>query len=290
MKTFHFAQLLILLILAGCGTPKQIVSYQQNAEAEALQGNYTQAVEAWKQHFVQQPAEQIEGAVYAKAAQTAFLAGEEDLATGWFDQARYKNFADADMYFTLAKIYQSQNNLSKELSALEFYTEHFNENKEIVYARLFDIYIEIESVDKALNAWEKTNDSFKNETARQKTFFLIHKKLGNNTVCDSLSAVILEKEPQNVEALEWNAQKYYWLGENRYQQEMEKYNQNKTTKQYRVLLNELELVTADLKKALPYFEKLWAMNPGEKYAGYLANIYARFGDEKKSDSYKKYLK
>jgi hypothetical protein len=71
---------------------------------------------------------------------------------------------------------------------------------------------------------------------------------------------------------------------------MEKYNQNKTTKQYRVLLNELELVTADLKKALPYFEKLWAMNPGEKYAGYLANIYARFGDEKKSDSYKKYLK
>jgi hypothetical protein len=145
-------------------------------------------------------------------------------------------------------------------------------------------------VDKALNAWEKTNDSFKNETARQKTFFLIHKKLGNNTVCDSLSLVILEKEPQNVEALEWNAQKYYWLGENRYQQEVEKYNQNKTTKQYRVLLNELELVTADLKKALPYFEKLWAMNPGEKYAGYLANIYARFGDEKKSDSYKKYLK
>lgn len=290
MKTSHFAQLLILLILAGCGTPKQIVSHQQNAEAEALQGNYTQAVEAWKQHFVQQPAEQIEGVVYAKAAQTAFLAGEKDLATAWFDQARYKNFADADMYFTLAKIYQSQKNLSKELSALEFYTEHFNENVEPVYARLFDIYIEIESADKALTAWEKTNDSFKNETARQKAFFLIHKKLENNTVCDSLSLVILEKEPQNVEALEWNAQKYYWLGENRYQQEMEKYNQNKTTKQYRVLLNELELVTADLKKALPYFEKLWAMNPGEKYAGYLANIYARFGDEKKSDFYKKYLK
>ncbi|MDO8951444.1 MAG: hypothetical protein Q7U86_02405, partial [Draconibacterium sp.] len=79
-------------------------------------------------------------------------------------------------------------------------------------------------------------------------------------------------------------------GENRYEREMEKYNKNKTNKQYKILLTELDLATADFKRALPFFEKLWGIEPGEKYAGYFANIYARFGDDTKVNYYKKYLK
>ena len=71
---------------------------------------------------------------------------------------------------------------------------------------------------------------------------------------------------------------------------MKAYEKNKTRKQYNVLVKELDLVTADFKKALPYLEKLWKQNPGKEYAGYFANIYARFGDEKKAGYYKNYMK
>ena len=63
-----------------------------------------------------------------------------------------------------------------------------------------------------------------------------------------------------------------------------------TNKQYKILLEQLELSTADFKKSLVYLEKLWKLEPGKKYASYFANIYARFGDEAKAKSYEKYLK
>jgi tetratricopeptide (TPR) repeat protein len=289
MKISNYIVLFIFLILAGCGAPKMLVSYKDNAEKATEQGNYIQAVEAWKQYFNQQPVEETTGAAFASAAQSAFLLKDINLALNWFDQARYKNFADAEMYSTLSKIYKAQNNLSKELSALEFFVENFGDSSNEINYRMFEVYTEVEMPDKALNVWEKLNADSKNELTIQKLFFQLNKEKENNEVCDSMALIILKKEAENVEALEWMAKKYYWLAENRYQEQMEKYNQNKTTKQYKILLNELDLVTADFKKSLPYFEKLWDLNPGEKYASYFANIYARFGDEKKVKTYQKYL-
>jgi tetratricopeptide (TPR) repeat protein len=247
-------------------------------------------VEAWKQYFGNQPMAEISGADYAEAARIAYKTGDENLASGWFDQARYKNYASAEMYFTLAGIYRSQKNISKELSALEFYADNYSENLSAINNRLFEIYNEIDLNDKALETWNKMDSEAKNDILNLKTYFKINRELENAAVCDSVSLVILQKEPENVEALLWNGEKYYWLGENRYQREMEKYNNNKTNKQYKILLAELDLATADFKKALPYFEKLWKIEPGEKYASYFANIYARFGDDDKVNYYKKYLK
>jgi len=141
-----------------------------------------------------------------------------------------------------------------------------------------------------LEIWQKLSDANKSKVANINSYFLIQQELNDTVVCDSVSLVLLEKNPEHVEALEWIAKKYYWLGENRYQREMEKYNKKKTTRQYNVLLKELDLVTADFKRSLPYFEKLWKIEPGEKYASYFANIYARFNDEKKAKYYQKYLK
>jgi tetratricopeptide (TPR) repeat protein len=289
MKIGKYIGFVVIVVMAACSGPKSFISLKNSAENKAAQGNYTQAVESWQQYFNQQPVEEIDGGTFANAAQSAFQAGKSELAVDWFDQARYKNFSSAEMYSTLAKIYQSQGNLSKELSALEFYAENYNENQGETNNRLFTIYYEIEMFDKALAVWEKLNEASKNELSNQEKFFQINLEKENTGVCDSVSLIILQKNPQNVDALEWNAKKFYWKAENRYQEEMEKYNKNKTTKQYRTLLNELDKVSTDFKKALPYFKKLWEMNPGEKYAGYMANIYARFGDEKKADYYKKFL-
>lgn len=294
MKLISFLLgLIIVVFLAGCSGPKVTVtgvSQKAVAEKATTDGNYAQAVEAWKQYFNVQPISEISGDDYAEAAQTAFKINDVNLAIGWFDQARFKNFADAEMYATLGKIYRSQQNISKELSALEFYASNFTENLNEVNRRLFEIYFEIKMFDEAIGAWNKMDANVKNEISNLKTYFKINRDKENTEVCDSLSLVILEKEPANIDALEWNGNKFYRLGENRYQREMEKYNKNKTNKQYKILLTELDLATADFKRALPFFEKLWKIEPGEKYASYFANIYARFGDETKVNYYKKYLK
>ncbi len=106
-----------------------------------------------------------------------------------------------------------------------------------------------------------------------------------------MSRELLDLNPRHPAALEWNAKKYFWQGENRYKREMEAYENNKTTRQYRILLKELKKSTRDYKKALGFFEKLWAVKPSERerYASYLATIYARFGDKEKADHYKKFL-
>jgi len=289
-----FTGLIIFAVMAGCGGPKAIqtenVSQKVLAEKAAAEGNLQQALVSWKQYFSEQPITEISGADYAEAAQIAFKTGDENLAVSWFDQARYKNFADAEMYSTLAKIYRLQQNISKELSALEFYSTNFAENLNEMNTRLFEIYFEIKLNDKALETWEKMDSNVKNEISNLKTYFKINRELENAEVCDSVSLIILQKEPENVEALQWNGEKYYWRGENRYQREMEKYNNNKTNKQYKILLTALDLATADFKRALPYFEKLWKIEPGENYASFFANIYARFGDETKVNYYQKYLK
>jgi len=295
MKQFIFLTgFILILFLTNCSGPKlattPVISGKTVAENEMAAGNFAQAVNAWKQYFSQTPLEQTTGDEFARAAQSAFKAGDQTQSVNWFDQARYKNFADAEMYLTLAKIYNSQQNISKELSALEFCKSNFSDNLNAVNMRLFEIYSEIKMFDEALVSWSEMDENSKSEISNLKKYFSINKAMENTDICDSLSLVILDKEPANVDALEWNGNKFYWLGENRYQREMEKYNKNKTNKQYKILLNELDLATADFKKALPYFEKLWTIEPGEKYASYMANIYARFGDENKVNFYKKYMK
>jgi tetratricopeptide (TPR) repeat protein len=288
-----FPGLFIILVFVACTGPKvsaPVVTNKTVAEKSAAEGNYAQAVEAWKKYFGETSIEKTAGSEFAAAAQAAFKSGDPDLTVNWFDQARYKNHADAQMYLTLAEIYRQQNNISKELTALEYVATNFPSESSTISERMFQVYHEIKEPEKALASWSNMDNSQKNELVNLAGYFDIKKELKDTVACDSISLTLLEKDPQLTEALEWNAFKYYWMGEKRYQREMAKYNKNKTNRQYVLLLNELNLSTADFKKSLSFLEKLWKINPGEKYAGYFANIYARFGDEAKSNSYKKYLK
>ncbi len=292
-QTFYFFALGLIILLASCKGPKIIaptISNKALAEKAVADGNYAVSVENWKKHFDQQALAEVPGSDFALAALAAHKAGDPNQAVSWFDQARYKNFADADMYFTLAKIFRSQQNISKELSTLEYFKANFYTNEGEINQRLFEIYFEINMYDKLQDIWRAMDENSKSEIQNLKNWFKVNQALEKKNVCDSLALVIVEKEPENTEALVWLGDKYYWLAENRYQREMEKYNNNKTNRQYRILLGELDLATADFKRALPYFEKLWKIEPGEKYASYFANIYARFGDEAKVNFYKKYLK
>lgn len=281
---------IIALFISSCTGPKIISSLKNDAAGYETAGDFTQATTTWEQYFTQTPIETVAGNEFAQAAKTAFKAGNLIKAKGWFDQARYKNYADAEMYTTLAKIYNSENNLSKELSVLETYIQKYGNEVAEVNTRLFAIYSEIDLNEKALQLWKKMDATSKNTEANLNNYFKVNKALENNLVCDSVSLALLKLNPENIDALLWNAKKHYWSGQNRYQQEMAKYEQHKTRKNYNILLKELDLVTADFKKSLPFLNTLWKLEPNKEYAAYLANIYALFGDKKKTNFYKNYMK
>jgi len=291
MKSGNIYILFAVLVLAACGGPRNMTIYKENAKSEIAAGNYAAAVVSWKTYFNQQSEAEgeITGAEYAQAAKTAHKAGMDDQAVAWFDQARYKNYAGEEMYLALAEIFREKDNLSKELSALEFYQENFSQNNPEVNSRLFTIYDEIDMTEKALNMWQTLPESKKSTEENLEKYYKINKDLDNETVVDSVSLALLEINPNHTEALEWNAMKYYWKAENLYKREMQKYETNKTRSQYRKLLEQLDVVTATFKESLTYFEKLWEQNPGEKYAPYMANIYARFNDDQKANYYRGFI-
>jgi hypothetical protein len=293
MKVKSNVLLFVVLFTAGCGTTRDLTLHKKRAETAESDGNYGRAMDAWQTYINEkkEAEEEVEGAVYARAAKTAFKAGKDDLAVNWFDQARYSEYADEKMYSVLAEIFHEKDNLSKELNALEYLFEHFGKENADVNERLFDIYHEIDMVEKALRVWDYLPGEAKGEEQNLEKYFEINKSLENEAICDSVSRELLERNPEHLEALEWNAKRNFWMAENRYQREMEKYNNNKTTRQYRILLKELDKSTADFKKARQYFEKLWELNSGKRkqYASYLATIFARFSDEQKASYYKKFL-
>src|SRR5210317_874995 len=96
------------IIFFSCGGPKVLTSGKTDAASLETSGNYTQATVSWQEYFNQTPLEQTAGGDFASAAKTAYKSGNKELALSWFDQARYKNYSDAEMYATLAKIYRSE--------------------------------------------------------------------------------------------------------------------------------------------------------------------------------------
>ncbi|MBW6533479.1 MAG: hypothetical protein K0B11_00585 [Mariniphaga sp.] len=280
------------IFVVSCSAPKVLVDYKLNAEQAELQGDYEKAAIAWKQYLKQFPGmNDLDGSVYAQAAQAAYNAGEIDQAVDWFDQARFRDFASAEMYSTLAEIYRKQDNLSRELSSLEFLQENFDGEVEGVNSRLFAIYNEIDMTEKALDVWEEMPQEAKGTEPNLEKYFELNKQLGNDEILDSVSIVLLELNPENVNGLEWNATKFYHQAEERYQREMARYENNRTRSQYRILLKELDKVTADFRVALGYFEKLWEFKPESRkdYAGYMSNIHVRFNNEQKASYYRSFV-
>lgn len=289
MKYAIYIYSLALFVLVACGGPKVIVSHNTTAQQAYASGNYTEALVSWKLYLTDTPLEEISGKDFELAALTAYKAGEPGQAAQWFDQARYKNHSSIPMYKALAEIYHNDNNLSKELNALELLTSDLNDPSMDVKVRLYDIYVEINETEKAVSIWEKMDEASKGTPERLESYFEIQKDKENKDACDALAVLLLEKDANNHNALDWQAKKYYWLGEKHYQKELASYEANKTSKQYKILLQELDKATADLKTALTYLDKLWVNHKTKEYASYLASIYGRFGDEKKVAYYKGFM-
>ena len=292
MKNSLLILISLIVIATACKGPGAAVKQAPQIPAE-MPSDPSLALQVWKDYIDYKVNQQltVTGEEYYNASGFAMSAGDNALASEWLENSLSVGYDSPLAYQNLATIYKGQNNLSKELNNLKILAEKYPgyENISDVHERLFEIYLEVDKSE-AFARWNHLSMEVRNKEPNLDAYLRFSMAADNHARTDSIADAMLKINPKHVAALEWNAVKFYEKAEDRYQLEMNKYNRNKTHVQYQFLLNALKVVTADFKKSLTYFDPLWEMDPGSKYAAYMANIYNRLGNPEKADYYKKFVK
>jgi tetratricopeptide (TPR) repeat protein len=289
MRKNLFVLLVIIAYLSACSGGNKITKLTDQGMAAFNKGDYATALEVWEpviKDYLDNDRES-ECPLYGMAGQAAFKLGMFDKGQEYMQQAiYYKSASPADLVLA-AEEYRKIDNLSKEIETLETYLERFpsEAGNPGVRERLFETYIESENWTPAIDIWPSLPEETRSSLDFMEDYFLANARVDNNEVCEEYAGKILEVDPENIPAMEFFGKKYYKLAEDRYQAEMEAYEKNKTNKQYAQLLKAFETVTENFKTSLGYFTKLYELDPSPDYARYLANIYARLDDKKKSEYY-----
>jgi len=277
------------LFISGC-SPTLKISKNELAKQAFEAGKLEKSLQLYEEIIATEEAAGAltEGNHYEEAGKTAEALGDMTKAESYYKLAIYYKTASADVYQKLAGYYRQQDNISKESGMLEPLLNLFpkSEQAKAEKARLYQIYIETEQWEKAVTLWPPNAGSAQDENLLG-TYFAAQKKLGNDEKVDELSAALLKLNPENKAALDWKAIALYNKGENRYQKELQDYESNKTRRQYKIMLDGLDASTASFKDALKIFEELYKQESNKTYALYIANIYARFGDEANAKRYQK---
>jgi len=280
---------LAVLFVGGCSPAIKLTKNQQAKQAFDA-GKLETSLQLYEEIIA---AEEEAGTLaeanhYEEAGKTAEALGDMTKAESYYKLAIYYKTASADVYQKLAAYYRQQANISKESGMLEPLMSLYPESNQAKAekARLYQIYIQTEQWEKAVTLWPP-NAGAAQDGSLLNTYFTAQKKLGNDEKLDELSADLLALNPENKAALEWKAKALYNKGEERYQKELQDYENNKTNKQYKIMLAGLDVATAYFKQSLKIFEQLYGREADKSYALYIANIYARFGDEPNAKRYQK---
>ena len=277
--------LFIILILHSCATQK----LTEEGKTAYQAGDYGSALNAWDQVIEKDESngERADADIYFKAGLAARELDQPKKARNYLETAEYLEFSSPRLYATLAEINKKFDNLSKEIEALEGYHKNYPQGDRInaITVRLFETYVESEQWKKAADIWPEIKNQAQSDSDLLTQYLTVNKKLENDALCNKLSDQILELDPDNTIALEWNARRYFWKAEDVYVKEMKDYKNNRTTSQYDRLLNKLDEVYPTFEKSLDYFLKLYEVDPKPKYAEYIGNIYKRLQEEDKADYY-----
>ena len=291
---FAFVSIALILSMLGCGSGKQLAQKNETAETYYMSNNYSDALFAYNEiiKIYENNNNSVACPVYTKAGESALKTGNYKLAIDYLKKACNSNFVDEATYLYLSQAYAKVDNLSLEMMALVDYLEKFPEGKniDIVKTRLFYTYVESDNFEKALELWPDVYSNNQPDTQLLEAYFKVNKSLDNTDLCNDIAQQLLDIDAENVVAITWFGKQYYRIAEDRYQKEMKVYNNHKTNKQYRILLKALDVVTADFKKSLSYFKKLYAIQPTADNANYLSHIYGRLSDKKKEAYYKELAK
>ncbi len=276
-------------LIVGC-TGSKYMEMTNSGENDYLEGNYREALETSEQIIteIEAKGKPASGEVYTLAGMAAYELQEYDKSLVYLEKAQEEDYSDDNLYLYLAKNYQLIDNLSREIAALEKHLTKFPNSKETeqVRARLLHTCIESENFDLAGLLWSEMDSTSKTDIGNMETWLILNEMQDNGSVCDSVAPLILETEPGNEPALKWTAESHFWKAENSYQYHMKAYKENRTRKQYAILLKAFKQVNSDFRASRDYFLKLYEINPDPEYARYLGNIFTRLDDEKKANYYR----
>ncbi|MCF8231876.1 MAG: hypothetical protein K9J27_06765 [Bacteroidales bacterium] len=279
--------LLVLFIVQSCST----TSLVEEGETAFKEGNYKTALTKWEQIIkeIEQQGKKVDSSLYYKTGKAALKLEQKGKARQYYEWADDGGYSSPDMYLWLSKKYNEIDNLTLEIEALENYHKDYPDGEKIdsINVRLFETYVESKQWNKAENLWPDLEEEVKSKLDMQKAWFKVNKELENDEKCDKLADQILEKDPDNLSALEWNALKYFWKADDLYVKVMKAYQNNRTTKQYKKLLKAWDKIWPDFRKSRDYFKKLYQLDPKARYAEYLGHIYKRMDKDQKAEYWNK---
>lgn len=292
---FLFIWLLFFgLISCNVLKPVAVEVDPEQAAVEAYQsGDYETARSEYESLIAAQRSsqEEVKGVYFKYAGLSAYALGQTSVALDHLERARHTDAVDDQVYAALAKIYRQVDNLSREITHLDNYLSHYPDGAEAdaFRARYFETLAEGRLWDEAYALWPDISEDKRDSEAMVQMFYQVNVALGHEERADSLAGQLLGFNPDNSEALDRLAKKFYDLAETRYQQEMDAYNRNRTNRQYALLLEAFEVLNKDYRRSLNYFLRLYNANPTREYASYLHNIYVRFQDDERARYYRQQL-
>lgn len=284
--------LIIILIFTinGCSTVQHIDELSSAALAADELGDRHEALLAYEELIKaqQERGMETEGSIYNRAGILAFELGHTSMAVEYLELARHTDDATPETFFTLALAYKKVDNLSREITNLERYLERYPRGDDAVHARvrLFETLVESMNWDQAHSLWSELPGSRYQEEDLLTGYFMVNRALGFNDKLTEIAEHLLGLNAENITALDWLAKKHFRMADSRYREEMAVYEQNRTHRQYAILLRALEVINTDLHIALDYFKRLYALEQRSEYASYLANIYERFQDDERARYYR----
>ncbi len=281
--------LLLFLLVSACSTTSQWTKLSKNAHQEFSNQEYASALQMYEEYFVahNNNPTQIPDTLYRNAGIAAYRLGQTQKALDFLNLIRHSDIAHDETQYVLALANREINNLSREITALETYVNKFpfGPHIEEMRQRLFQTYVESQNYDKAIALWPDIEENAQDNESLLNDYFIALLPTENEQELLDVSDQLITLNPENIPALLYRAEHFFWKAENRYQAEMEAYEKNRTRKQYAQLLRAFEVLNADFRRSLNLFLALYQVDPRPAYARFIGNIYLRFDDKVKAKHY-----
>lgn len=289
MNVYLRLTIILLIFFTACSTQQQFTGLDPDTSRAFDDGEYQVALGHYEDFIErhQHDVLSIPDSIYLGAGLSAYHLGQPEKSLNYLNLIRHTETADAEVHYILALLNREIDNLSREITALEMYLASEPEGEKVftMKERLFETYAESRNYEDAVKIWGEIEEHAGRNEPLLNTYFLVQKALENDDVLDDIAEDLLLLNPDNTDALYHVARKYFWRAENRYQAEMEAYENNRTHQQYARLLRAFEILNTDFHQSLNYFLRLYEIDPRPAYARYIGNIYLRFNDEGKARYY-----
>lgn len=275
LRRFHLVQLGLIMMLgllfAQCTIFRGLVHEGPEEAHEAyLAQDYATALGAYEKYIASQQEKdrQVDDLVYYRAGLSAHPLGDAAATIAYLDRVRHSTLADADVFAALAGAFRQVDNLSREITTLTHYVAHFPDGPhlEAIQDRLFITLVKSRNYADALAIWPEVAERAEKDKKLLTHYFLLKREMGDAAAATETARMLLDRDPRNIQALDWLARKHFRDANERYRRANEAYECNRTHRQYAQLLEEYEIMNTDLRIALNYFLRLYDLAPSAAYA------------------------